>query len=359
MLNFIDRWYDKIKPYLFKYKDGFFELPYLGNTPLSMIESFRKMPFIQHDDAKKRIISNSPFVDAIVSYHVINNDLIFMHSVLMIKANICFKSIIKKEITEEYYCLTYTTNLDESNSSKRIIYGEQLENSTLQLIKPTVNIKTYHFKNAHFESFLLYFTEKWLLDFCKKSKSPNEKILEFIHSKDQTFISNIDNKDFFTRLLNEFKSDLKLDFDKRDNKLLNSRIIEFLQLSIHSSFTKSFTNQYFHISNSDRTKIEEVEKILEEHITTKFPGIEKIAHQIGVSETKLKYLFKQQHQLTLLGYYQEKKMQAAEKMLAKGEHKVSEVANYFGYSNASKFSAMFKNHINSLPSEVNSENRSS
>lgn len=34
MLNFIDKWYDKIKPFLFKYKDGFFELPYLGSSPI-------------------------------------------------------------------------------------------------------------------------------------------------------------------------------------------------------------------------------------------------------------------------------------------------------------------------------------
>ncbi len=355
MISFIDKWYEKLRPYLFKYKDGFFELPYLGNSPLLMIESFRRMPFIKHHDKLKMIVSKSPFVDATVKYHELNDDLILIYSVLYIKANVCFRSTFKKELPNGYYCLTFSTNLEQNNSSKRIINGEHLENSSFQLLKPSVKIKTYHFKDAHFETFQLYFKEEWLHRFLATCKADNKKILEFIHSKHDSFIFSIDEDGFLPSFINEIKQHLLLHFGKRDFSFLMAKSNEFLNYFIEKSFNQSSSSEYVFISNNDRVKLLEVEKILYDHLNSKFPGIELISHQVGFSETKLKYLFKQLHQKTLLDYYQEQKMKAAYQMLAEKHMKVADVANHFGYTNVSKFSAMFKSIHQSLPSQVNNE----
>lgn len=355
MVSFIDKWYEKLRPYLFKYKDGFFELPYLGNTPLLMIESFRRMPFIKHNEKLKMIISKSPFVDANVKYQELEEDLIIIYSTLYIKSNVCFRSTIKKEIPNGYYCLTYSTNLEFNNSSKRIINGEPLENSSFQLLKPTVKIKTYHFKNAHFETFQLYFKENWLINYLKNTDLENEKLLEFVHSKNDSFISSLEENDFMPKFINDIKTHLELNFTDRDPKFLHENSLNFLNYFIENSFNKSTSSQYYFISNNDRLKLLEVEKMLLDNLTTKFPGIGSIANEVGFSETKLKYLFKQLHHKTLLDYYQEEKMKAAYKMLTENAMKVTEVANHFGYTNVSKFSAMFKAHIHSLPSKVNTQ----
>ena len=88
------------------------------------------------------------------------------------------------------------------------------------------------------------------------------------------------------------------------------------------------------------------------NLTIKFPGISTIAKQIGFSETKLKSLFKQMYNKTLLEYFQEMQMNSAYKMLSEGNMKVSEVASYFGYANVGKFSATFKSYMNILPSKI-------
>lgn len=353
MISFIDKWYEKLRPYLFKYKDGFFELPYLGNTPLLMIESFRRMPFIKHNEKLKMIISKSPFVDANVKYQELKEELIIIYSTLYIKSNVCFRSTFNKEIPNTYYCLTYSTNLEHNNSSKRIINGEPLENSSFQLLKPTVKIKTYHFKNAHFETFQLYFKEEWLINFLKNNISKNDKLIEFINSKNDSFISSLEENNFMPKFINAIKEHLDIEFLNRNPDYLFDKSIEFLNYFVENSFNKSTASQLYFISNNDRTKLLEAEKILLVHLTSKFPGIGTIAQKVGFSETKLKYLFKQLHHKTLLEYYQEQKMNAAYNMLKENGMKVTEVANHFGYTNVSKFSAMFKTHINSLPSQVN------
>jgi len=354
MISFLDKWYEKLRPYLFKYKDGFFELPYLGNTPILMIESFRKMPFIKHDDNKKKIISKSPFVDAEVKYQELQDDLILIYSVLLIKSNVCFRSTYNKDIPNEYYCLTFTKNLEEHNSSKRIIYGESLENSTFQLLKPNIKIKTYHFKDANFESFQLYFKEEWLLNLLQRNNTAeNSKLLEFIHSKNDSFITSVDHDEFLTHFISFIREHTQLDFNQRDPLLLYTKSISFIEHFVTTSFNKTSAVHYIQISNNDRLKLESAEKLLQEHLTSKFPGINYISQQVGLSETKLKHLFKQLYQKTLLDYYQEQKMSAAYDMLMKGNHKVTEVANHFGYSNVSKFSAMFKTYHHHLPSKVN------
>jgi AraC-like DNA-binding protein len=96
-----------------------------------------------------------------------------------------------------------------------------------------------------------------------------------------------------------------------------------------------------------------LEGILNEHIFSKFPGIDYLAKHAGFSETKLKYLFKTVHNKTLLEYFQEIQMRAAYEMLCNSDVKISDVAQKFGYSNAGKFTARFKQQMNILPSEVN------
>ncbi len=353
MLNFIDKWYDKIKPFLFKYKDGFFELPYLGSSPILMIESFRRMPFIKHNESKRNIDSASPFVDAKVFYHQISDELIIIHSTLIIKANLCFRAAIKKDIENEFYTLTLSTNLENNNPSKRIIKGEHLENSTFQFLNYGMNVDTYHFKNSHFKSFSLYFKKSWIDNYINNNIEKCEKLIKLLHSGNEYVISNIDDVDIVNEFISKVEDQFQSDYIRRNKETINNLVEEFWDLYITHGLITANSAQNFHLSNNDRIKIKELEGTLYDHIYSKFPGIDFLAKRAGFSETKLKYLFKIVHNKTLLEYFQEIQMRAAYEILSTTDAKISDVALKFGYSNAGKFSARFKQQMNILPSEIN------
>lgn len=357
MLSFIDKWYDKIKPFIFKYKDGFFELPYVGNSPLHIIESFKKMPFITHHDDKKYIVSKSPFIDATVYYHVISDKLILMYSKLIIKQNVSTRSNDKKELGNDYYNLTFTTNLENNNASKRIILGEHLEKTSVQFLKPGVHINTYHFKGSNFISLSIYFKQEWLNKYLLNNNGDDTLLREFLESDKESIIFSLDNPEnqlqleFFKLIEQEFE---KL-YSKRDHNELEKISAELI--NYYKSQPKSYTSfqNFINITNNDRLKLKEVENILLENLKAKFPGVSYLAQTTGLSETKLKNLFKLVYQKTLLEFFQENQMQLAYKILENSNIKVSDLASEFGYANASKFSATFKSITNCLPSDVNTQ----
>ncbi len=358
MLNFIDKWYDKIKPFLFKYKDGFFELPYLGSSPILMIESFRRMPFIKHDESIRSIDSASPFVDAKVYYHQISDEIIIINSALIIKSNVCFRAAQKKELKNEFYTLTLSTNLESDNPSKRIIKGEHLENSTFQFLNQGINVDTYHFKNSHFKSFSLYFKKSWIDNYINENIDKCEKLIKLLHTGNEYVISNINNIELVNNFISKVEEEFKIEYIRRDLEKINTFVAEFLDMYLNFGLEATNSVLNYHLSNNDRIKIKELEGILYEHIYSKFPGIDYLAKHAGFSETKLKYLFKTIHNKTLLEYFQEIQMKAAYEMLSNSDVKVSDVAQKFGYSNAGKFTARFKQQMNILPSEIYSKESS-
>ena len=352
MLNFIDKWYDKIKPFLFKYKDGFFELPYLGSSPITMIDSFRKMPFIKHNESMRTIDSSSPFVDAKVFYHEICDELIIIHSTLIIKSNICFKVSQKKDFKNEYYTLTLSTNLDNDNPSKRIIKGEHLENSTFQFLNEGINVDTYHFKNSHFKSFSIYFKKTWIEEYITNNISKAEKLAKLIASGNEYVISNMNDIPLVNQFISKVEEEFKVDYIRRNKNTINQLIVDFFELYITHGIDNINSVQNIHLSNNDRIKIKEVEQLLFDHVYTKFPGITFLAKHAGFSETKLKYIFKTIHNKTILEYFQEIQMRTAYDILSTTNSKISEVALQFGYNNPGKFTARFKKEMNLLPSEI-------
>lgn len=351
MIKYINRWYDRVKPFLFRYKDGFFELPYVSNTPILMIDSFRKMPFIKHDELKKRIISNSPFVDANVYYFELSEELIVVYSTLIIKSNTCFKSHLNKSIDNDWYNLTLSTNLDFLNVSKRIIKGEQLEKSTFQFLKQGYNVDTYHFKDSNFISFSIYFKKSFIDRYLRASKTDNKIIKDFITSNRNYVISSISDENYVTEFLTNIKEYSDIEFKYRDQKLMIKYVNDLLDFYTSNRSETLNMNKLINISNNDRIKIVEIEKILQSNIYNKFPGITILAKQVGFSETKLKSLFKLTYGATLLDYFQNIQMKRALEKIHESNNKVTDIASEFGYSNVSKFSSTFKKYNGKLPSD--------
>jgi len=92
-LQRLDKWFSSVKKLLFKYKDGFYELPLIANSPEAIVKSITKMPFVKHSEATGVFGTNNPFVKAEIKYHKINEELWVMDSIAVYKENILYKRI--------------------------------------------------------------------------------------------------------------------------------------------------------------------------------------------------------------------------------------------------------------------------
>jgi AraC-like DNA-binding protein len=81
------------------------------------------------------------------------------------------------------------------------------------------------------------------------------------------------------------------------------------------------------------------------------PTINELAEKYGVSQSKLKQIFKQVFGNTIYQLYQGVRMEKAKKLLSTREYKVSQVGYELGYSNLSHFSEAFKKQFGILPTQ--------
>jgi AraC-like DNA-binding protein len=79
------------------------------------------------------------------------------------------------------------------------------------------------------------------------------------------------------------------------------------------------------------------------------PQLAALAKMAGMSETKMKQLFKQTFGDTIYNYYQNERMQEAGFLLKHAGYSVSETGYRLGFSNLSHFSRLFEKHYGITP----------
>ena len=79
------------------------------------------------------------------------------------------------------------------------------------------------------------------------------------------------------------------------------------------------------------------------------PTLNSLAKLAGMSETKMKQLFKQTFGDTIYNYYQNERMQEAGFLLKHAGYSVSEVGYRLGFTNLSHFSRLFEKHYGNTP----------
>ena len=79
------------------------------------------------------------------------------------------------------------------------------------------------------------------------------------------------------------------------------------------------------------------------------PKLSSLSKMAGMSETKMKQLFKQTFGDTIYNYYQNERMQEAGFLLKHAGYSVSEAGYQLGFSNLSHFSRLFEKHYGLTP----------
>jgi AraC-like DNA-binding protein len=355
LIKRINNWFQHAKKYFFTYKDGFFELSYLDNSPKAMIESFMKMPFVTHDTLGQILRTNNAFAEGILHYQELEDGLWVIYSEMTYKANVRFKTVYDEYNPCDYYNLNYHISFKGVANSKTSSDIVSPTNTwAIYKHKPHKNAVDYfNFKHANATDISIYFNEAW----AKKNLVTDQL---FIQSKLNDFL-NLDSSYIIWPEISTVYDPLIKDIQATIHNKGIRGVANLLRLKIEAigllgTFIEKYKNENIHekhyeIPNSDRLRMLRIERFLCENLERKFEGIDALADKFSVSPTKLKNDFKLMYGKSIFQYFQEKQMLLAKEIMENEDVRIKELAYKFGYENAGKFSQAYKKHFNKLPSQ--------
>lgn len=350
----INNWFHLSKQYFFTYKDGFFNLTYLSNSPELIVKSCIKMPFMKVDQDRQLIYTDTPFSKGEFKYAKLEEGLWAMNTEITYKNNVSYKPIFDKITEATYYCICI--NIMENNFNTNILQigNYKIKNHSLTFLKPKTDCLHCHFKGAIEKKYFVYFSKEWAEKNILNSENTPSTIKDLLCNDDNNCINYPYDKNDFHELIKNFEYCF-------DNSL-KPNIFELKKVTYRffdhffNSFEKSKTTNTIKLKPREQIRIEKVEHYLTANLLNKFPGIEQLSKKFNVSPTKLKQNFKLNYNTSIYQYFQDKQMELAFNYLKNQKLLVKDVSQIFSYQNVSKFSSAFKKKHNILPSEINTLN---
>jgi AraC-like DNA-binding protein len=105
------------------------------------------------------------------------------------------------------------------------------------------------------------------------------------------------------------------------------------------------------VKKNDLESMQHVEQILSGKLEG-FPSLESLAHEVFMSTSKLKNLFKQVYGHTLYDYYNKSRLQRAKDLLITGQCSIKQAGSEIGFSNLSHFAKAFRKEFGILPRDL-------
>lgn len=346
-------WNKLVQKYLFFYRDGFFELPYLSNTPRAMVESIIKNPVTRHKSLEQAIYTNNPFCKGVLHYREIEDGLWILATNIDIKQNVIAKTLYDDAEVSDYYFLTFSVFEYQFPTDKTSADKATLLSKCWTFYKPKTEVSTYFYKGTTGKFCNFVFNKKWAENnLSSQILSKGQELQDFLNT-DTGFLTwldvvpNIDetSKEIW-RIIEKDSTD---SFDAINLKIeIHKMITSFFKTTLEDNRIQ----EYKPLSNIDYSNVAKAEKIVLHHLATPFVGVENIALDVNMSPTKLKSIFKSVFGSSLLQYHKEKNILLAMQLIQNSDLTIKNIAAATGYESASKFTAAFKNRFNVLPSEV-------
>lgn len=345
--NIIQRFSKSFKKYMLSYKQGFYIIPYLANSPEATIESFKNTPFVKWDETKNLLTQNSPFMDGLLYYYKIEEGLWLFLSQINYKANIEYKMYFDDSLPCDYYLFSYNLIKHSSKNKVALINGLSYNTFSWNLFKPKSNLSLANFKDTHNSSVGIFAKKEWI----------NEKLSSYPGFKNsclEGFLNSTYSSSIWPELeINIIYQEILIQFSKKENtKNELSKYADMIIQYLIKNYTIQHNQSNTKIDSLNQTKLLKIEKTLNDHLLLKFPGIEELAKQAGMSPTKLKNEFKLYFGEPIYQYYLGKQMDYALILLRDKKMKVGSVAKLLGYQSEGKFTVAFKEKFGKLPSKV-------
>jgi AraC-like DNA-binding protein len=130
-----------------------------------------------------------------------------------------------------------------------------------------------------------------------------------------------------------------------------SGIIHLIEKFLHSFLRQEQTALPRTVKKNDLESMQHVEQILSSRLEG-FPSLESLAHEVFMSTSKLKNLFKQVYGHTLYDYYNKSRLQRAKELLITGQCSIKQAGGEIGFSNLSHFAKAFRKEFGILPRDL-------
>lgn len=350
----IKRHLAKFRTYLFSYKEGYFEFPYLAHSPQDMIDGFDSTLFVKHHRNLGYMTTRTPFMNAEMIYHQVDEGLWVTLANAKYYANVNFKRIVDKQHPSNFYFLSLEVAQQRIKNNSSLLNGMTYSNTSWLLFKPEVLNGTCHTKGVTQRSLTIFFNEDYLQKTLLRDAKLSKSVLKgFFSSKHKTIIRP-EMGDVALELSDPLIDQLqkKKEGTEPEASKLNAEIHRLIHRFIDLYDTEAVVDHYVELSDSSTKKMLKAEKLLMSQLGKPFQGIESLAEKVGVSLSALKSDFKILFGQSIYQYFRSRQMQYARQLLMEEKGSIKEMAQILGYQNPSKFTVAFKNEFGFLPSRM-------
>ena len=175
-----------------------------------------------------------------------------------------------------------------------------------------------------------------------------EKLASFVRE------NSVTDNPYFVSL--PHRETLKEVFELRESDPLSeirklAHIIHLTEKFLHSFLRQEQAALPKAVKKTDLDSMQHIEHILSGKLEG-FPSLESLAHEVFMSTSKLKNLFKQVYGFTLYDYYNKSRLQRAREMLLSGQCSIKQAGSEIGFSNLSHFAKAFRKEFGLLPRDL-------
>jgi AraC-like DNA-binding protein len=351
----VSSWLGKAKKYLFTYRDGFYELPFIANSPELIVASFSYMPFIKHDPKRGAFHTSNMFIEGTGHYQKLEEGLWVILSDFEVKKDLSFKMHYEPDVAATYHSLSLYINKDIRRVKfPKVFYDVQSQDRSWFMVKAGAKSLNSHFKGQKSLFINIYFTSEWMnQNIAVHGVMENSILTDFFNSSNEClFLSN-----FLEGKTNVYLSVVDLILEKSDNGVKDLLMLKSRTLELLSAFANTLSKYpkrqlLTAVPERDMRGMAKVEHLISDAIFKQFPSLRLLASESGFSETKLLVDFKKIYGCTPYRYYVAKQMAYAKEMMQTRQVTVKEIALKLGFQHAGKFSAAYKKIHGHSPSQV-------
>lgn len=349
----LSKWENYIAEHLFFDHNGFFELPYLSNSPQLMVESVIKLPVSNHVPSEQAIYTDNPFTKGVMRYRKIEEGLWLLASNLSIKQNIISKALYNADEGSDYYFLSFAVFEYQFPTGHNEADMATLLSTTCTFYKPKTAVTTFFYEGTSGKFFNLVFNKQWVEKNLLFKTSPEKREMPDFLNTETGFINWLDivpdAYELSKSMWNKLEEEKDAVFDIDSVKIQTLKIITDF---FNNAFADKRIKDYVPLNDPDYANVAAAEKLILNNLTAPFLGVENIARAVNLSPTKLKMIFKSVFGFSMLQYHKEKNMLLAMQLIQRSGMQIKNIAAVTGYLSASKFSATFKKRFGVLPAAI-------
>jgi AraC-like DNA-binding protein len=194
----------------------------------------------------------------------------------------------------------------------------------------------------------IIFDPRWLSRYFGIEKE-DELVMKYIFLKSKKLtLEPIDN-DYRKYLEGIFKTEVE---DPLYYTILENRVMLLIERFMNRILDKMDEEQYRPLDPVDVYRMMEVEAEITRDDMIVPPTVQEISQKFGISQTRLKTLFKDVYGYPIYEYFQRYRMEKARAMLLSGDHSVKETGYRLGYKSLSNFAKAFRQIFEYAPSDI-------